>query len=588
MLLVALAALLAAYDDRAVFDWKGVTLNAVVSVLSTASRASLLYAISELISQWKWIVFTSTRRPLIDFERIDAASRGPLGSLGLMWKCKAVGYLRLGALVLLLSIAADPLTQQLIQYKQRVVYMQDANTTVNRAARFSRGNEIFMPPTKLLSEYLDQTYVLADADFSMQSAILYGLNQSMQNVIQQGNANCPTGNCTLDRIASRGTQYSYVMKVKGMILSSNGTAFRLPNGLYVDNYNGRKSEISPADRTSPVFMMASLGTANASETISTQDLDTLVWSMSMIRVDPASPNAFAVWPDLPPLAMECALFYCVNSYAITVTNGTLQATGTQVPGVIRVKDSWKPEGTHADAIAGSQNEVDSIAFNKSFSIIIRTDLVLSSPATGNLFNISQAAVDSISSYFQSTFASTLQKLPRAHDESPAGSFSGYYINSSQVQYEPGIMQALYSSNDLNATFAALAASMSNAIRTGADGALDGASTSVIGMKGEITTFYEIVWPWISLHCILIVGGLVFLGVTIWENQKQSEVVPLWRSSSLATMSRGQAVTDVLFGMQTAEQMCKKAKASRVSLFDKNDVASTSLETLDFDPLEVEQ
>lgn len=90
MLLVALAALLAFYDDKAVFEWKSVTLNALVSVLSTASKASLLYALSELISQWKWIVFTSTRRPLVDFERIDAASRGPLGSLGLMWRCKAL------------------------------------------------------------------------------------------------------------------------------------------------------------------------------------------------------------------------------------------------------------------------------------------------------------------------------------------------------------------------------------------------------------------------------------------------------------------------------------------------------------------
>lgn len=89
-LLVTLAAVLGAYDNQAVFEWKGITLNAVVSAISTASKASLLYAISELISQWKWIIFTSTRRPLMDFERVDAASRGPMGSLGLFWKCKSM------------------------------------------------------------------------------------------------------------------------------------------------------------------------------------------------------------------------------------------------------------------------------------------------------------------------------------------------------------------------------------------------------------------------------------------------------------------------------------------------------------------
>lgn len=49
------------------------------------------------------------------------------------------GCLSSGALVLLLSIAADPFTQQLIQYERRVVYTDSADTTVNRAGRLSKG-----------------------------------------------------------------------------------------------------------------------------------------------------------------------------------------------------------------------------------------------------------------------------------------------------------------------------------------------------------------------------------------------------------------------------------------------------------------
>lgn len=89
-LLIALTILLAIYDDKAVFDWKGVTLNVVVSVLSTSSKSALLFSISELISQWKWIIFASTRRPLMDFQRIDAASRGPLGSLKIIWRYRTM------------------------------------------------------------------------------------------------------------------------------------------------------------------------------------------------------------------------------------------------------------------------------------------------------------------------------------------------------------------------------------------------------------------------------------------------------------------------------------------------------------------
>lgn len=86
--LVAIACLLAACDGKPRFEWHSVTLNAVVSILSTTSKASLLFAIAELISQWKWIVFAKGRRPLVDLETIDGASRGPYGSLEVMWKCK--------------------------------------------------------------------------------------------------------------------------------------------------------------------------------------------------------------------------------------------------------------------------------------------------------------------------------------------------------------------------------------------------------------------------------------------------------------------------------------------------------------------
>lgn len=88
--LYILATLLTVYDGKPVIEWKGITLNSVVSILSTASNAALLYAIEELISQWKWILFTRKSRPLLDFERVDAASRGPYGSLVLMLKSESM------------------------------------------------------------------------------------------------------------------------------------------------------------------------------------------------------------------------------------------------------------------------------------------------------------------------------------------------------------------------------------------------------------------------------------------------------------------------------------------------------------------
>ena len=86
--LVSMILLLACYNNRPVFYWHGVTLNAVVSVLATVSKAWLMLPLSESISQWKWILFSRRREPLINLDAIDSASRGPLGSVQLLWRTK--------------------------------------------------------------------------------------------------------------------------------------------------------------------------------------------------------------------------------------------------------------------------------------------------------------------------------------------------------------------------------------------------------------------------------------------------------------------------------------------------------------------
>ncbi|KAG6362193.1 hypothetical protein INS49_010423 [Diaporthe citri] len=78
------------------------------------------------------------------------------------------------------------------------------------------------------------------------------------------------------------------------------------------------------------------------------------------------------------------------------------------------------------------------------------------------FSISKVAVDSISYFFHSTFATNLY-------------------------------------DNLNETFEALAASMSNAIPTGSDETFNGTANVVTGNKGEVTIFYLVVWSWISMH-----------------------------------------------------------------------------------------
>lgn len=88
---VALCLLLKRYDGKPAPRTNtvvglNITLNTLVSILSTISRAALLLSVSECISQSKWSWYLDGPRPLEDLDIFDKASRGASGGLQLLWK----------------------------------------------------------------------------------------------------------------------------------------------------------------------------------------------------------------------------------------------------------------------------------------------------------------------------------------------------------------------------------------------------------------------------------------------------------------------------------------------------------------------
>ena len=88
-LLVAIMVVLARYDHRPQPTWRYVSLNSMISWLSTISKGCVLFSISEGIGQLKWVWFARKSRPLIDLGTFDGASRGIWGCAGLVWRLKA-------------------------------------------------------------------------------------------------------------------------------------------------------------------------------------------------------------------------------------------------------------------------------------------------------------------------------------------------------------------------------------------------------------------------------------------------------------------------------------------------------------------
>lgn len=84
---VALIAILWYCHDREAPEWKtargDITLNAIISIVSTVFRSSLSFTIAQSISQLCWSWYTEPR-PLHDLCYYDSASRGPWGSFQLL------------------------------------------------------------------------------------------------------------------------------------------------------------------------------------------------------------------------------------------------------------------------------------------------------------------------------------------------------------------------------------------------------------------------------------------------------------------------------------------------------------------------
>jgi hypothetical protein len=91
LLIVILAVVLRIYNHQEVGRFgtniiglkSGLSLNTLVAILSTASKAALLFPVAQCISQFKWIWFYQKSRKLSDFSAFDNASRGIWGSLEL-------------------------------------------------------------------------------------------------------------------------------------------------------------------------------------------------------------------------------------------------------------------------------------------------------------------------------------------------------------------------------------------------------------------------------------------------------------------------------------------------------------------------
>lgn len=137
--MVAIGILLVHYNDQPIFDWNGVTLNAIIAVFSAMSKAMLAFTVSECLGQAKWIWFSWQQRPLSDLDLIDAGSRGPLGSFRILGQPAACSFISMGAIIVILSAAIDPFVQLTVGKSYILKYENNSNVQIAYAERYNKG-----------------------------------------------------------------------------------------------------------------------------------------------------------------------------------------------------------------------------------------------------------------------------------------------------------------------------------------------------------------------------------------------------------------------------------------------------------------
>ncbi|CAJ0555476.1 Ff.00g055410.m01.CDS01 [Fusarium sp. VM40] len=631
--LAVMIALLRVFDQKQVFVWNTITLNTIVSILSLITKANLAYILAECMAQWKWILFADEERPLIDFDRIDAATRGPLGSLRVLLRTKRALSLQFGAALTLLVVGLDPFAQQLVQLQQNVVFERRSAqklgdvALVSRAPSYSMGQITVSQETVVNSTKFNYTVIDTQIPLSMESAILTGLSRSPWEVAREALVQCPTGNCTWDQFNTLGVCHkcnnitSDLRRVKdfGDALFALGkyrldgynvpsTAFSLPNGHFIANIDGCPPYSGPfakCDNEQPLgiysdekYVTTSFGTGNPNKTNTMKDIDTLIWSMSVIYpdvdwVNKTSPNNMGTedsdsikWPNMPLHAMECAVHYCVKTIDSAVEGNQLNENITEAADALRDPDSWRRGSERENNLSENippDDEADSMEFDSRYSTAGYSELTLrfSNNDTEPWYSIQPDSVFSINAYFQQllkrnyTGGSRMKREMEKKLGKGAVGITGASIGLKQEDLSskasPPALNGIWSwtRTNMTSTFEALATSMTNEMRRNYDPRRlqqsgqdmsrfrDGTMTQ-LGSVGLLTVVYDVRWPWIVLHAAMLLLVAVFLCITM-VNSRPSEATPLWKSSTLATLRRGYQVGDVLAGADTIGEMETKAK-----------------------------
>ncbi|KAJ9485133.1 hypothetical protein VN97_g8217 [Penicillium thymicola] len=478
-LLIGIAIIFWYMDNKPLSAWRGgISLNATVSILTTACTTALMHGVSAFIGQSKWLHFRNGPRKLTDFEIFDGASRGVWGSILLLTTVKW-NIATIGGFVTILRLAFSPFAQQVVLIEQRPVISPANTVTFGYAHNYTMNEHGQLANSGIKS---------IPQDPQMQSAIfqgLYGVNTTEP-------FNCP-GEC-------RWTESYVSLGFKAECRNVTQETLQAPS------CEGGQTSLQRCNMTTPGGVAVSTSYAHT-------DLATAFYmnASSQVEFDSSRIGLPHTFPEIARIGIyrsspdynfrmlninvtECSLSLAAYEYTGVKANGSdFSATRREVD--FGVKNPW--------GILDERREskFQHVYTNESTSGDIHI------PA----LEMSYAGIYAVVNFFQSTTMAT---------EWVDGNFDNTGL---------GVAATLKGDVDLGDRFDKMATAMTNYLRYGPNTQL------AHGERIQSEPFVSIRWGYFIVPIVTEGLAILFAILSILSN-RQSRRVPLWKSSTLAVLA----------------------------------------------------
>ena len=481
----------------------GITLNALISFLATLSKAAMLTTVTGCVSQLKWHWFHRPHR-LIDFEIFDQVSRGPWGAMRMMLSFKFFKLANLSALVILVALLVDPFMQQIIAYPATSSNIDGAS--IAKAQVYEGDSDA---ANNLGGVQIGPAY-------GMKSAIYSGLfnPEDSSDVV----VSCPTGNCTLplfDSLAfcskcSNATDQTTLSHVHNFTShqftwNASNLTWILPGStaidmtIYYGEYSGEGYSL-----TNGVAVISSTSVP-ADMSSKVLDVPNPLVSLALLQFPEVNAAGYqGVYWNATPLAWQCALYLCLNTYNVSVTNSRVNSS---------LVSSWYPTDAppSSEAPSTQQGELPYLTLQRPSNSLV---------TTGNgSFWAAGYTLSVLSQYLSHTLNGSMQS-----STSEVG--SGTFV--------PDLMQVLNITSDIPRLFDGLATTMTNYLRQNppTDG-VNAEDNHVQGTAVRLESFVSVRWAWMALPISLLLAAAVLLVWTMLVTARGD--MPVWKTNILATL-----------------------------------------------------